>query len=649
MTPGCLHKLINEILQHNHFTDTLIAAIDACVGGSGLSTVEQENARQTYFRGMIDRVVRNARDHPHLNTLRTLVHDDGITDHDAISALEFVYSCLVKHLKGELAEVLARPLLQTWASHLSSMGLIPEEIEIVQGHDLRALRAAASPGQHKCADAILLVTPDCLLQWTHTQHDEMPCDASVITAVVEIKAFRAPLQGVLDQLVGHINRFGIAWNLRGVEIDGRRTLIAQCNVGGKTALNMVTGPIVVDQVPRLFVRPCKKIGPVVSAQQVRSMFWVSELSFTSKEILEAAFRFSMWLASQVASDMFDLGGTEKATQTEGTGCLMEIDSTAQDRLLQALYYLGREEFLAKASPRKPGIAKTFFWLYNVFSYGRERACGDRIQWPEDHPELPRHASNTPEAPTHSSAGMEGAKYVIAAQEEYTKCRLHEAKQLLEEAKVAGVPAIYAYKASWLAGMIAYRQGEFIQALHSFPGPRSDRKHNWWRRDQLMLARLHARAGLPATARSLLLTLEPIDQWLDRAFPVEYCGVGALVALRENDDPHRQRAIHDGLAILDALLAEIRERRKRGLSELSTVHPQTLQMAVFDLAAVLVATQEATQAIHLLSQLSGFDGWELDYLAQDKLLAPLFRVPENIVRLTGWLEQERGACQARNDR
>jgi len=641
VTLGCLHKSINEILRHSHFTDGLVAAFDACIG-DGLSAVEQEHSRRVHFREMIHRVVRNARDHPRLHTLSALVQDAGVTDEDSFAALEFIYSCLVNHFKGELAEVLARPLLRTWVSHLASTGLIPDEVEVVPGYDLRAPRLAGDPGQHKCADAILRTTADRLARWTHVQDHALPSDGVMIAGVVEIKASRKSPPKVLEQLAGHVNRFDLPWNLRGRGIDPARTFIAQCPPNGRTAWIPATEPIVVDRVPRLFVRPCNRSGPLVAPQSLGPMVWVSELSFTTKEMLEAAFRFAMWLASQAGTDTFDLGGTVDTSQAKGAGGPTAMDSTAQDRLLQALYHLGREGFITQTTPRAQRAAKTFFWLYNVFSYGRERARGDRLQWPDEHPALPRHATTQTEPPISSSVGAASIAHISASHRAYARSRLDEAKQLLKKAKAAGVPSSHASKVSWLEGMIAYREGRFAEALGLFPGPGPDRQDKWWRRDQVMLARLHARAGSVATARELLAALEPVDQWPDRAFPVEYYGVVALVALRENHGSSRRSAIHDGLALLEAVRTENRERRERHLNELWTVHPQTVQMAVFDLAAVLAATGYVTEAIHHLTQLSGFDGWELDYLARDELLACVFGVPDTSAQLAAWLEQERGA-------
>lgn len=638
--PGSLHQSLNGFLKHGPFTDCFIAAIDDGIGNR-LSAVEQERSRQAQFQALVDRVVRKAHEHPRLHTLEALVQDVGVTDEDAVAALEFVYSCLVNHFKGELAEILARPLLRTWASFVASVGLIPSDVEIVPGHDLRAPQPGRGSGQHKCADGLLLVTGEHSVRLPQGRDLVVPSDGVVIGAVVEIKAQREPLAEVLKQLANHIQRFSLPWNLRGKDIDPTRTYIAQCFAGGRTTWVPATKPIVVDRVPRLFVRSCNRTGPVVTPESLAPMVWVAELSFTAKELLEAAFRFAMWLASQVGTGTFARGRTGEASQTEDVSGALAIGPTAEDRLLQALYHLGREGFVTQASTSARRGAKTFFWLYNVFSYGRERARGDRLQWPDEHPELPRHKGDLFEPPVPSSVEAASIAHIGASHRAYARSRLDEAKQLLAQAREAGVPTSHAYKVAWLLGMIAYREGRFADALRLFPGPGPDKQDRWWRRDQAMAARLEVRAGSPAAARELLTTLEPIDQWGDPAFPIEHHGVAALLALRQNQDSSRQSAVEDGLARLEALRAENRQRRKRGRSELSTVHPQTVQMAVFDLVAVLAATGRASEAIHHLTQLGGLDGWEQEYLARDELLAPVFGVPENLARLATWLEREQG--------
>jgi hypothetical protein len=138
----------------------------------------------------------------------------------------------------------------------------------------------------------------------------------------------------------------------------------------------------------------------------------------------------------------------------------------------------------------------------------------------------------------------------------------------------------------------------------------------------MSARLAARLGQGAEARSVLVQLQPLEQWPHRALPVEFHAVSALAWLADRNQDEALREIDAAMQVLEALREEYRLHEERGWGEPSEVHPRTLQMAILDMAAILAAIGKPDRAVNELTKLSGLDGWEYDYIANDPLLAPL---------------------------
>lgn len=73
-----------------------------------------------------------------------------------------------------------------------------------------------------------------------------------------------------------------------------------------------------------------------------------------------------------------------------------------------------------------------------------------------------------------------------------------------------------------------------------------------------------------------------------------------------------------------------------------IHPQTVQMGIFDLAAILAALGRPQEAASQLVRCRGFDGWEIPYLRRDSLLTPAFHGLSRKGALARWVKQEGSA-------
>ncbi|MBE7508240.1 MAG: hypothetical protein HS101_18415 [Planctomycetia bacterium] len=632
-----IRDVISAILKHDHFVDALVTAMDADPAAVPTIT-RRELHRQDIFHGLVGRVVDYGRGHPQQAALKALFEDTGISDEGVFDAVEFVSSCLINHFKGEIAELLARPLLHQFALHLSENGIAPAGAELILGHEIRSKRLDGSSGWHKSADAMLLTTTDRWATWTPRRQRTLPSGQSIIVGLAEIKAYRQKPNKLFDQLANHANRFQRGMLLRGIDCDLTATFIAQ-SVDSLTADCVpLTSSYDARGVSRLAILPRVTTREEQLMHRFGPNAWISELPFTSQEMLEAAYRFSIWLACLLGTNDF---GVSLATNTaESHAQLREatLQGGLQDRFLEVLYHLCHRKSVANANPEHSGKLSKLYRLYNSFSYGRRRAVGSRMQWPDEHPELPRAESMSVSEIAQDPVSAATAQCLFDSATAYGHGNLRKAQELLEMAKLAGTPPAVGRKLAWLESMIAYRDGRFAVALELFPGPNSDKNQFWWPRDQLMWARLHARACNAMTARTLLTQLEPLGQWPIRALPIEYFGVSALTFLAGRENESAKGEADRGIEILEAFRYEVRERQSSGLGEPVNIHTQVVQMGVFDLVAVLVRAQRAEEAVNHLVQLSGFDGWEIPYLIRDELLAELFNNIKRFPKLLAWVSK-----------
>ena len=634
--PVSLRSVILGILRHEEFADTLVEAIDAHLPRE-MTADTRDQARHAVLCNMVRRVVRNVQTHPRRHALVCLMRDSDIASDEAFMALEFVYSCVINHFKGELAELLAHPLLSDFASHLVTNNLSPPGVQFIPGHAFTTPRNEGQKTQYKSADAILTVTTDQWADWNSKGH-ALPAGHLVLVAAAEIKAYRQSLRKTFGQLAAQVGRFRFGMCMSGTTLDPAEVFLAIGNKRGSMDCVPCLAPYPAERFARLVIRPSLKTRPQCSLDEWGSHAWMSELPFTSHELLEAAFRFAIWFVTQMATDSFEVAGLSDGTCPPTLSIPANIGGL-QDRFLEALYHFGRRESFQEKSRKHRRIANTFFWLYNSLCYGRQRARGDRLQCPEEHPNLPR--SYPVERKTRA------AQFLSDSWGAYARGELRDALAILEKACEAGIRRTHAYRVAWLEGMIAYCEGHFEDAIRCFPGAEPNTRYSswphgissWWPRDQLMAARLRTRTGDNATARELLNTLTPPEQHPNRSFPVEYYGVSALTELLAGDKDGAQNDVDRGIEILETLRSECHERAEADLGQPTDIDVSAIHRGVFDLVAVLSATGRCAEAVHHLTCLSGFDGWELLYLSRDPLLAPLFGDKPRWPQLAVWLKRE----------
>jgi hypothetical protein len=211
--------------------------------------------------------------------------------------------------------------------------------------------------------------------------------------------------------------------------------------------------------------------------------------------------------------------------------------------------------------------------------------------------------------------------------------------MLQKATLRDPTLLQGRRIAWIEGMIAFREARFEDALARFPGPESGTRDHWWTRDQVMLARLHARSGDGPAARAFLTALEPLDQWPNRALPVEAQAVESLSWLADRDHARASMALESARQLLQQLSAEQQRRANAHQGASPDVNFNTVLMASLDLAAILAALGRTAEATSELTQLGGLDGWEFGYIASDPLLAALPKDPRARSRVVRWKSEE----------
>lgn len=433
-----------------------------------------------------------------------------------------------------------------------------------------------------------------------------------------------------------------------MEIDSTTTVVLVLRREGGVGCVPVRARIPVARFARLAVRPSLANRSARLLEQWGPQAWVAELHPSAADLSEAGYRFTDWFLGQAGAVVFGPpGAMDPLASTEHIANPwphMTPEEAGRNRLREAMYSLARREVFqgssGRASHRTRRARTTFRWLYNALCYGYDRASGDRLHWPEDHPELPR-------IPSRQSLVAEGQGSAVPPRSDpieplikkvrraYANGKLSEARRLLGAAKRRHPTLQGARQVAWLEGMIAFREGRFAEALDRFPGPESGNRDFWWTRDLVMLARLHARTGYGSHAMGILAKLKPLDQWPYRALPVEFHAVAALAWLADHNQREATRELECGIQLLKELRDERRLHEERGWGEPHQVNAATVQMAVLDLAAVLAGIGRTVEAVSELTQLDGLDGWEFTYIARDPLFASLCADPKARSQLTRW--------------
>jgi hypothetical protein len=321
---------------------------------------------------------------------------------------------------------------------------------------------------------------------------------------------------------------------------------------------------------------------------------------------------------------------------------MSPEEAARNALRQAMYVVGSREIFeanrGRAAKRVRRARATFRWLYNALCYGYHCASGDHLQFPEEHPDLPRvTAGGIAAAKMSNPSAADG--FATKVHRAYTKGHHARAKKMLQQAMRRDPTLLQGRRIAWIEGMIAYREARFDDALARFPGPEPGERDHWWTRDQIMLARLHARSGDGPAARVFLAALEPLGEWPNRALPVEAHAVESLSWLADRNHAKAGKALESARQLLQQLSAEERRRADAHLGASPNFNFNTVLTATLDLAAALAALGQTTEATDELTQLGGLDGWEFGYIASDPLLAGLRKDLRARTRVALWKSDE----------
>lgn len=644
---------ILAILSHPEFTKDIIAALDSDIPGDA-PTSGREEWRRVQFTEMVHRVAADVRSHPRRRLLHQVILDDArMTDADLADLFNFIYFYLVNQFKGELAELLAHPILHAFHATLVEARLAPPQVRIVPGYEIaarRAQRRRAQAGWYKSADALLIAGPDeAGARSGHRNSGAARPDFTVVAAV-EIKSYRANRAVMLNQLGQHISRMRLGVRVSGEEIhpDTVNFLIPERD--GRMVCAPLKGRTAGARLATLAVRPSRQDRSAKPLEKCGAHTWIAELNPSTAELTEAGYRFADWFLGRFGPEVFVALSTDSSFDTTkrrpNPWPHLSLEEAGRMAFRQAMYSISLRRLFhirtRHSSPRLRRARETFFWLYNSMCYGYANASGDRFHWPEEHPDLPRAPAGTAKpgqivpSPTPSTS-IE--LQISKARKAWSDGKLAEATRLLSLA-IAESPGLAGErKARWLKAMIAFRKGDFAAAAALFPGPEPGARNFWWTRDVAMSARLAARTGHGAAARKILAGLEPLNQWPHLALPVEFHAVSALACLTDRNQGEATRKVEAGMQVLEALREKHRQHEEQGWGEPSEVHPGTLQMAILDLAAVLAATGHAERAAGELTRLGGLDGWEFDYIIRDPLLAPLHADPKLRRQLSRWRTAE----------
>lgn len=650
MKVGPLEEEILAILSHPEFTKDIVAALESDSPGD-LSASALEKWRRTQFTEMVHRVAKDVQNHPRRVLLYQVIADDArMTDDDLVELFNFIYFYLVNQFKGQLAELLARPLLHKFHAALMEAGRAPSTVRIVPGHQIFGRRGSADvSGWYKSADALLIAAAG----GAALPRRRVVCSPEAhitVVGAVEIKSYRANPRDMLEQLAHHISRMRFGARVAGVEIDPKVAGFLVPGRDGRMARVSLGARMAATRLARLAVRPSLPNRPARGLERYVAHAWMAELNPSAADLTEAGYRFADWFLGHAGAEVFGEprpdGSAEPPERRPNPWPHLNLEEAGRMAFRQAMYSVSlRRLFHIRTRRWRPRLRRarsTFFWIYNSLCYGYANASGSRLLWPKEHPDLPRaHAGTAKPGQIVVTPGPVDSigPYIKEARKAWSDGRLTQATRLLQAAIKENPSLAQSRKVRWLEGMIAFRKGDFVDAMVRFPGPEQGARDFWWTRDLAIGARLSARIGRGAEARKILANLEPLDQWPHRALPVEYHAVSALAWLTDRNEREATREVEAGMRVLEALREERRLHKERGWGEPSEVHAGTLKMAILDLAGVLTATGQAQRAADELTTLGDLDGWEFDYIARDPLLALVHADPKLRRQLSRWRSAE----------
>jgi hypothetical protein len=484
-----------------------------------------------------------------------------LCDEEVADLVEYLYSSIVNNFKGELAELLSRPVLRRFSERLGGG-------EVVAGWDVAEPQLRVVAGRlswRKGADALVVRNEGGRL---------------LIVAVAEIKSYRASAPRMQVQIAKHIARLQKGLRLGGCEL-----------AAGEYAFLAGTG-----KVASLAIRTTaeERRGPTIS----RGREAVAELAFTKAELAYAAYAFAEWFLARLGPVVFE----ERNPWPEDT-----LETAGRHATLEALYHLvlRLRRLCARENTRRNRRAlNRTLWLYNAMGFGYDNASGEDMVWFED-----------------ERNGVDRA--IEEARDRYRESDFAEARRILAEAAPHCETEKQARELRWLQGMAAYRDVEFAEAGSVFPGPSKDEKDIWRHRDAAMVARLAARAGDLAAAQASLGNAAAW-RWRadDYGIGVELEGVAALIAAVRGDTAGVRDCSLRAKELRESLGRQLDANRAARIAD-PEIDWQALTMGKLDLASALAAVGELAGAEWWARAITTKqDPWIARYVQRDPLLAPV---------------------------
>jgi hypothetical protein len=557
----------------------LIEGLDDAAGVTGNEGARVGRRREA-LNAMLRRVARDFESHPLRDQFIQLLQEDrDLRDGEIPALVEYLYSSVVNNFKGELAEILARPLLHSYARRFDSS----TPLTILSGWDLAEPRLRGR-GWRKGADALLV---------RQEENGRL-----TIMAVVEIKSYRANPGQMAMQVAKHVLRLR-----RGLRIGDRELAPDSYTVLDSASLCIRTP-----------LRP--ELKPVLSDGVVA----VGELPFTKAELSKAAFAMAEWFLARLGPVVFHDPGDPQPGAMPNRWPGTPRDEVGRWAVREALFHIAERlvRFRGRGDTRRTRTALSrTYWLYNAMGWGYENARGDRMVWGED----------LQPPPAEADAGIERAR------DHYRETQFDDARQQLAELHKMDLTSEQRRKIAWLEGMVEYRDARFGPALAKFPGATGVAGDVWNHRDTLMEARLAARAG------SLDVAATRLDAALaigirDLGFDVECEGVRALIEARRGSVAAVEAVSRRARETREEIGRQLAERRASQRDD-PQVEWQGLTMGKLDLAAALASVGRIGDAEWWIRAITiREDGWVASSVARDPLLAALQ------ARISDWLTFQR---------
>jgi hypothetical protein len=514
------------------------------------------------FDRLIGRVARELESNPRREIFLQFLRDDRqLRDEEVADLVEYLYSSIVNNFKGELAELLSRPVLRRFSARLGGG-------EVIAGWDVAEPQLRFVAGRRswrKGADALVVRNEGGRL---------------IIVAVAEIKSYRASADRMQMQIAKHIARLQKGLRLRGRELAPE-----------EYAFLVVSG-----KVASLAIRTAvgQRRGPTIS----RGRDAVAELAFTKAELAYAAYAFAEWFLARLGPVVFD----ERNPWPEDT-----LETAGRHATLEALYHLvlRLRRLCARESTRRNRRAlNRTLWLYNAMAFGYDNASGEEMVWFDD-----------------KQSGVD--RSIEVARDRYRESDFDEARRILAEAAPQCETEKQVRELRWLQGMAAYRDVRLAEARSVFPGPGNDVKDIWRHRDAAMAARLAARTGdLEAAQSSLADAVAWRWRMDDYGVGVELEGVSALIAAARDDTAGVRECSRCAKELRESLGRQVDAHRAARIAD-PEIDWQALTMGKLDLASALAAVGELGDAEWWVRAIATKeDPWIGRYVQRDPLLAPI---------------------------